>query len=334
MQFPVISGTYGIHRELEDGLLRFFNLPDRGVSLFSSGYSVNVGVIQAFAKPGSYILLDQAAHMSIVEGARTSGATLSYFRHNDMEHLEELLKATCDGYSRVLVCVEGVYSADGDFGNLSDTVKLAKQYGAYTLVNEAHSVLVAGETGRGVCEAQGVLESVDLYIMTFSKGFGGVGGALLAKKEICQYVNWYAKCRMFSCALDPAVTGGMVKALEIASSPEGARRRRQVAENAAHFRNLLRGKVNLGVSESWVVTVIFGKDINTLDVSNRLQHLGLDTSIMQFPAVPKNEARIRTFVSSEHTFSQVERAATIILEVAGLYGFLLPSDAPQVACDA
>lgn len=313
---PIISGTYGIHKALEEAIVRYFGLPNRGVSLFSSGYGTNLGVIQAFAKPGNCIVLDRGAHMSILEGAKLSGADISYFDHNDVEHLESILKKVCDSFTRVLVCVEGIYSGDGDYGNIKGVVKLAKQYGAYTLVDEAHSVLLAGENGRGVSEQQGVLEDVDLYVMTFSKALAGVGGALLASKEMIQYVNWYAKCRMFSCALDPGVTGGMVKVLALASGEEGKKRRQRLKENAAYFRSLLEGHVNLGQSETWILTVIFGSDKKTLDISNTLQRNGLDTSIMQFPAVPKNEGRIRLFVTSEHTKEQIERAASIILDTA------------------
>src|ERR1043166_9262174 len=181
---PVISGTYKIHKQLEDALVKFFGLPDRGVCLFTAGYSVNLGAISAFIKPGNHIIMDAASHMSIVEGAKLSGGEASYFRHNDMEHLEELLKKNCDGFTRVLVCIEGLYSGDGDYGHVKEVVQLAKKYGAYTLVDEAHSALVAGENGRGIAEEQGVLEDVDLYVMTFSKAFGGVGGAVYGKTEI------------------------------------------------------------------------------------------------------------------------------------------------------
>ena len=320
---PVISGTYKIHEELEEALENFFGLPDRGVSLFTAGYSVNLGVISAFIKPGHVVLMDQASHMSIVEGAKLSGGEALYFRHNDMAHLEELLKAKCDDFTRVLVCVEGVYSGDGDFGNLKEVVRLAKQYGAFTLVDEAHSALIAGENGRGVCEMQGVLEDVDLYVMTFSKAFGGVGGAVYAKKNIVNYINWYAKCRMFSCALDPAVTGGMVKVIELAGTPVGYERRARLHANAAYFRGLLKGKVNLGVSDAWVVIVNFGSEKKTLELNDYLQKTGLDTSIIQFPAVPKNDARIRMFITSEHTEEQLAKAADIILTAAEKFDFLL-----------
>lgn len=320
---PVISGTSQIHKEFEAALLDFFQLPGHGISLFTSGYGVNLGVIQAFAKPGSHIILDQSAHMSLLEGAKLSGAKISYFKHNNTEDLARVLEQVCDDFTRVLVCVEGVYSGDGDYGKLKEIVRLAKQHGAYTLVDEAHSTLIAGENGRGVCEAEGVLENVDLYVMTFSKAFGGVGGALLARKAICRYVNWYAKCRMFSCALDPAVTGGMTQVVKLAGSEEGRLRRQRIKDNARYLNGLLKGEVNLGKSETWIVTIVYGHDKKTLDLSNYLQQHGLDTSILQFPAVPKNEGRIRLFVSSEHTKEQLERAAKILLDAAVHFGFAL-----------
>lgn len=319
---PVISGTLGVHRELEQGLVDFFGQPGYGVSLFSSGYAVNVGTISAFIKPGGHVVMDRSAHMSILEGAQLSRGNLHYFRHNDVDHLDALLTSINDGRSRILVCLEGVYSADGDYGNLKELVAVAKKHGAFTLVDEAHSMLVAGATGRGAVEHFGVLADVDLIIMTFSKSFSGVGGALYAKQPIVQYVNWYARCRMFSCALDPAVTGGMVEVLKLASGPEGDARRQRIVANAAYLRDLLRPRVNLGVSESWIVTVEYGDEKQTMPLNDFMQRQGLDTSIIQFPAVPKNESRIRMFVTSEHTTAQLDRAAAIIFEAAEKFGFL------------
>jgi 7-keto-8-aminopelargonate synthetase-like enzyme len=320
---PVISGTYTIHKQLEKALIDFFGLPDRGVSLFTAGYSVNLGAISAFIKPGHEVIMDSASHMSIVEGAKLSGGKMTFFRHNDMAHLEELLKEKCDDFTRVLICVEGIYSGDGDYGNLKEVVRLAKQYGAYTLVDEAHSALVAGDNGKGVCEQQGVLADVDLYVMTFSKAFGGVGGAVYAKKEIAQYMNWYAKCRMFSCALDPAVTGGMAKVIELAGGPLGDERRKRLKSNASFFRKQLEGKVVLSDGDAWVVIVHFGAERKTLGLNDYLQRQGLDTSIIQFPAVPRNEARIRMFITSEHTEEQLTKAANIILDAAAKFDFLV-----------
>jgi 7-keto-8-aminopelargonate synthetase-like enzyme len=321
---PVASGTFGLHKELEQRLVEFFGLPDHGVSLFSSGYGVNSGTISAYMKQGGHVIMDRSAHMSILEGAQLSKCTLHYFRHNDVDHLEEILKGiAASGEARTLVCVEGVYSADGDYSEAARIVEIAKRYRAKVLVDEAHSMLLVGPHGRGVCADQGVLEEVDLLVMTFSKGFGGVGGALFAPRKTAQYINWYAKSRMFSCALDPAVTGGIIKSLELASGTNGDERRARLHTNAEFLRNQLRGKVNIGTSESWIVPVIYGPEKYTLPLSDFVQRSGLDTSVMQFPAVGKNESRMRLFVTSEHTTEQLQRAAEIILRAAEKYKFAL-----------
>jgi glycine C-acetyltransferase len=293
------------------------------VSLFSSGYAVNTGTLSALVRKNNHVVMDRAAHMSILEGAQLSRARLSYFRHNDVAHLREILASLAGGGQRIVVCTEGLFSADGDFGALRDIARTAHEFGARVLVDEAHSFLVAGPTGRGVAEEQGVLAEVDLLVLTFSKAFGGIGGALVAPREITRYVNWYARCRMFSCAMDPAVTAGVAKALEIAAGPEGDARRVRVRANAARLGARLRGKVNLGTSESWIVTVIYGEEERTLPLLDFLQTEGLDASVLQFPAVPVNESRLRLFLTSEHTPQQIDRAAHVVIRAAERFGFTL-----------
>jgi 7-keto-8-aminopelargonate synthetase-like enzyme len=318
---PIISGTCGVHSELAAALVEFFGLPDHDVSLFSSGYAVNLGTIQAFAKPGSVLILDEYSHMSLLDGAKLSGAKVAYFKHNDMRSLEALLVKHCDGCTRVLVCAEALYSGDGDFGPLAEIVALAKRHEAYTLIDEAHSTLVAG-SGRGVCETAGVLDQVDFYVMTFSKAFGGVGGALLAKRELSRYVDWYAKCRAFSCALDPAVAGGLRRVVELAGSPDGDQRRARIHANVAYLRELLADDFELGTSASWIVTVYYGDERKTVTLNSDLQERGLDVSPMQFPAVGKGTARLRVFVNSEHTQAQLEQTAKILREAGEKFDFL------------
>jgi 7-keto-8-aminopelargonate synthetase-like enzyme len=318
---PVISGTLEIHRALEEKLLQVLDLPGHGVSLFSSGYAVNTGTVSAVVKEGQHVVLDRSVHMSLLEGAQLSRAHIHYFRHNDPENLDRVLSRLDSKGTRTLVCTEGVFSADGDLGPLRAIVSVAKKHGAMVLVDEAHSILVAGPNGRGVSEAEGVLGEVDFLVLTFSKAFGGVGGAVVARRELTRYINWYARCRMFSCALDSAVTGGMVKALEIAAGPEGAERRRRIRDKARHLREALRPHVSIGESESWIIPVMFGADRLTIPLSKHLHEEGLDTSIMQFPAVNKNEARIRVFVTSEHAREDLDRAAEILRQAAVRFGF-------------
>ncbi len=259
--------------------------------------------------------------MSIVEGAQLARSKVHFFEHNNPDSLETVLKEIGADAQRVLVCTEGVFSADGDFGALDRIVPLAKSYGAEVLVDEAHSFLLCGSHGRGVAEKMGVLDKIDYLVVTFSKAMGGVGGALIASREITRYVNWYARCRMFSAAIDPAVTAGVTRALELASGSDGDKRRERLHKNAALLRSLLRDKVAIGRSESWIVPVIFGSESLTIPLSDWLQRQGLEGSAMSYPAVPMNEARLRLFVTSEHSEEQIGRCAEIIVRAGEEFMF-------------
>jgi glycine C-acetyltransferase len=320
---PLLNGTFEIHNELEDKIVQFFGQKDYGVSLFSSGYGANLGVISAFIHKGDHVVLDRSSHASLIDGAILSQGKISLFRHNDAEFLEKVLKRIDYENSRILVCCEGVYSTDGDYGTLKDIIEISKKYGAAVLVDEAHSLLVAGENGRGVCEEQNVLADADMIIATFSKSFGGVGGCVYAKKKITNYMNYYARSRMFSCALDPGVTGGLIKSIELAGGTDGSERRKRIIDNADYLRSKLKGHVDIGTSSSWIIPIIYGDERLTLPLSDYLQREGIDISLMMFPAVPKNRSRIRAFVTSEHTNEQLDKGADIILRAADKYNFLI-----------
>ncbi len=318
---PIQAGTLQVHKILEAKILDFIGVKNLGVSLFSSGYGVNIGSLTALMKKRHHIVIDESAHMSLVEGAQLAQSKLHYFRHNDAEHLKEILAEIGTKSSRTLVCTEGIFSADGDFGDLKNIVPIVKQFNAEILVDEAHSFLVAGPSGKGTAEMHGVLESIDYLVITFSKALGAVGGAVITQKEKARYIDWYARCRMFSCAIDPAASAGVTQALTLAASRDGAERRKRLIRNSARLRSLLQDKVNIGNSDSWVVPVIYGSESNTIMLSDFLQRNGLEGSIMEFPAVPMDEARIRLFVSSEHTEDQISRCAEVVTLAAKKFGF-------------
>ena len=320
---PLLNGTFDIHKQLEHALTNFFGQEDYGISLFSSGYGANIGVVSSYIHKGDYVVLDHSSHASLIDGAVMSQGTLKLFRHNDAEFLERILKRIAKENRRILVCVEGVYSTDGDYGNLKDIVTVTKKYGASILVDEAHSLLVAGATGKGAVEKFDVLGDVDLLIGTFSKSFGGVGGCLYAKQELINYMNYYARSRMFSCALDPAVTGGILKALELASGPDGDEKRKRIVENSDYLRSLLKNKVDIGTSQSWVIPIIFGDERKSIPLADYLMRKGYDFSIMMFPAVKKNKSIIRAFVTSEHTKEQLEGCAEALIDASKEYDFAL-----------
>ena len=318
---PLLNGTFDIHKHLEESLTNFFGQQGYGVSLFSSGYGANIGVVSSYIHKGDYVVLDHSSHASLIDGAVMSQGTVKLFRHNDAEFLERILKRISKENRRVLVCVEGVYSTDGDYGNLKDIVTVSKKYGASILVDEAHSLLIAGATGKGVVEDFDVLADVDLLIGTFSKSFGGIGGCVYAKNDLINYMNYYARSRMFSCALDPAVTGGIIKALELASGADGDEKRKRIIENADYLRSLLKEKVDIGTSQSWVIPIIFGDERKSLPLGDYLMKRGYDFSIMMFPAVKKNKSIIRAFVTSEHTKKQLEGCAEALIDASKEFNF-------------
>jgi len=154
-----------------------------------------------------------------------------------------------------------------------------------------------------------------------SKTLAGIGGFLLAREEIAHYVDFFARNRMFSCALDPAVTGGMLAALELAMGDDGKFKRDKILKNAAYLRSLLEDKVKLCEGDSWIIPVLFGSDSITIELNAFLQENGLAAPLMVFPAVRKNKGRIRLFVTSEHTKEHLEQAADIIQKAAVKFGF-------------
>ena len=227
---PILSGTMDVHCELEQALARFKK--KEAVMVFPTGYSTNIGLISGLMRPGDWVIADQNAHASIVDGAILSKANVRFFRHNNPADLEKKLKQTT---GKKLVAIEGVYSMDGDVCPLPELVTVAKKYGARILLDEAHSAFVYGANGRGVAEKFGLEEEVDIHIGTFSKALGGQGGYVAGSQNLYNYLKGFARSRVFSCALSPVVTAGVLKALELAHRGAAAAHQ-AVVERRAHAR--------------------------------------------------------------------------------------------------
>ncbi|MEJ2503717.1 MAG: pyridoxal phosphate-dependent aminotransferase family protein, partial [Gemmatimonadota bacterium] len=200
----LLTGTLDLHHELETELADFLDV--EAASVFSSGYDANVGVITSLFGPGDWAVLDQYAHRSIQDGCRMAGCEIRPFRHNDLEDLERRLRqADHKGIKRVLVAVDGVFSMDGDQAPLAEIIALKEKYGAFLLVDEAHSLGSIGETGRGTCEAQGIDPArVDLLTGSLSKGIPSSGGFVAGGKALKIYVQHGSSPYIFSAALTPA----------------------------------------------------------------------------------------------------------------------------------
>ena len=311
---PILSGTFDLHEELAEKLARFKN--KESVLLFPTGYSANLGMIAGLMRPGDYVLADQWAHASIVDGIILSKANARFFRHNNVEDLERKLKR-CPG--KKLVVVEGVYSMDGDIVPLPDVVEVSKRYGARVMIDEAHSTFIFGENGRGVAEHFGLDDEVDIHLGTFSKSLGGVGGFVAGSKKLIDYVKGFARPHVFSCSMPPAVAAGLIKALELAEAEPELRTR--LWDNVDYLQKRLRGDgVDIGDSVSQVIPILIRDDNKIFAIAEDLLREGVYLHPIRYPAVGKHRSRFRISVSSAHTRKQLEEGARIIPDVLRRHG--------------
>ncbi|OEK09350.1 hypothetical protein A8C32_11560 [Flavivirga aquatica] len=317
---PVGGAMLSLHKELQKELVDFFGKKDSAVTLFSSGYNACFGTISGYMGEGDHVILDAYSHSSSVDGAIFSKANVHFFMHNNLDDLEDILKSIDNGRNRILVCTEGCFSADGDYGDIKGVVRVSKKYGAKVFVDEAHSVLLTGKNGRGASADQGVLDQVDLFIGTLSKTFSGTGGFLLAKKSISNYIDYSARNRMFSGSLPATIAGGVLTSLRLASGKDGDIRRKKLIDNSEYLKSLYKGKIRLTNTETWIVPVLIGDEKKTLEVSNYLKEKGVYIPTLVYPAAPKGAGRLRHFITSQHTKAQLKRAAELVIEAAEKFG--------------
>jgi 8-amino-7-oxononanoate synthase len=308
---PYLSGGLQVHDELEAELVRFKQV--ESALLFPTGYSANVGTISALVGPGDRVITDILAHASIFDGCVLSRAKLSLFRHNDVRSLERKLD---DGSARgrTLVIVEGVYSMDGDVAPLAEIAAVCKRYGARLLVDEAHSAFIYGQNGRGLAEHFGVEDQVDVHIGTLSKSLGGMGGYVAGSEEMISYLRPYARAQVFSCAIAPAVAGGVLEALRIAAAePE---RRARLWRNVEVMRAALRERgVDTGDSSSQVIPIMINDDNRVFAVTEQLMAAGVYLNPIRYPAVKRHRSRLRVSVSAIHEPGDLVHAADRIADV-------------------
>ncbi|CAL9598210.1 type I polyketide synthase [Streptomyces sp. enrichment culture] len=300
----LLSGSRPLHVELERELARTLGTED--AITMTSGHATNVTVIGHLVGPGDLIVHDALAHDSILQGCRLSGATRRPFPHNDAAALDALLSRVRHQYRRVLVVVEGVYSMDGDIADLPALVEVKRRHGALLMVDEAHSIGVIGETGRGVGEHFGVDRAdVDLWAGTLSKALAGCGGYVGAHRAVVDYLRYTAPGFVYSAGMTPAAAAASLAALRtLRAEPHRPARLRK---NAALFLRLAReAGIDTGDSRGTpIVPCIVGDSAGTLRLAQALFQRGVSVNPILHPAVPEELARLRFFVTSEHTPEQI-----------------------------
>jgi 8-amino-7-oxononanoate synthase len=306
------NGSYASHAALEAELADFFGVPNALV--FSTGYAANLGVLTALLGKGDAVLLDSDAHASLYDGCRMSGADIFRFKHNDVQSLERRLARLGERTGHCLIIVEGMYSVLGDCAPMAEIVALKEQYGARLLVDEAHSLGVYGEHGRGVAEAQGVLEKLDFIVGTFSKSLGAMGGFCVSRHDVLNLFRYVSRPFMFTASPSPAVIATTREALR------QLRKRPALRETLwSNARQLYSGLKDLGFElgpEIGPVVAVRCKDRESALANwNQLLKAGVYVNMMLPPATPGGASFLRCSISAAHTPDQIN---TVIEKFADL----------------
>jgi 8-amino-7-oxononanoate synthase len=293
------NGTYDAHRQLERDLAAFLGY--KHCIVFSTGYQANLGAISALVRPpDDVILIDADCHACIYDGCQLSGAQTIRFRHNDPESLDKRLSRLGDDVKGKLVCFEGMYSMFGDTAPVSEFVKIAHKHGAYALLDEAHSFGVYGDGGRGVCEAQGVLNEVDFYTGTFSKSLASIGGFVASNHPELEFLRFSSRPYMFTASPSPANVAAASAALAKISSDSSMRVK--LWENA---RRIHAAFTQLGfelcAGAGPVIAVKLPNKEAAFVAWNFLMERGVYVNLAIPPGTPNATSILRLSVSAAHT---------------------------------
>ncbi|WP_294119959.1 aminotransferase class I/II-fold pyridoxal phosphate-dependent enzyme [Sphingomonas sp.] len=300
----VLNGTYVGHRAVEEALKDFYAMDHAMV--FSTGYQANLGIISTMAGKDDYIILDIDSHASIYDGCAMGNAQIVPFRHNDIDALEKRLGRLPEGAGK-LVVLEGVYSMLGDIAPLKEMVAVSKAAGAMVLVDEAHSMGFIGENGRGVAEAQGVIDDVDFIIGTFSKSVGTVGGFCVSNHPKFEILRLVCRPYVFTASLPPSVVA--TAATSIRKLMHGSNKRAHLWENS---KKLHGGLKQLGFTlgtdqpQSAIIAVIMPDLERGAAMWEALLHEGLYVNLARPPATPAGMTLLRCSLCAEHSSEQVD----------------------------
>lgn len=309
----LVSGERPPHRALEKALAGLHGVPD--ALAFVSGHATNVTTIASLLGPRDLILHDRLIHNSILVGAQLSGATRLSFAHNDWRALDALLAEHRPRYEKVLVCVEGLYSMDGDVCPLEHFVEVKHRHKALLMVDEAHSIGVLGATGRGAGEHCGVTGSdVDIWMGTLSKTLAACGGYIAGSSALIELLRYNAPGFVYSVGMSPPLAAAALESLRIMLAEP--HRVAALQRNGLRFLEKSRSRnLNTGLSQGFAVTpVVTGGSMLAVKLSNALFDQGINVQPIIYPAVEERSARLRFFLSSAHQGDQLDLTVNAVAD--------------------
>jgi 8-amino-7-oxononanoate synthase len=305
-----LNGTLSIHLELEEKLAQFMG--KEAVLLYSTGFQVNQGVISSLIERNGTVIYDKLDHASIIDGCRLAFGKMVKFQHNDMVSLREVL--SMNNSEQKMIVVDGVFSMEGDIAPLPEIVKLAEEFDADIMVDDAHSIGVLGPKGEGTAAHFGLNDRVELIMGTFSKSLASIGGFIAGTEDVIHFLKHHSRALIFSASPPPASVASVLKALEIIKrEPE---RRERLWENT---KRLHKGLLEIGFdtrnAETPIIPVVVGDNILVFTMTKRLMEEGVFVNPVVAPAVPPGDQLVRLSLMSTHTFEQIDMALEVFEKV-------------------
>lgn len=311
-----LNGNLNIHEELDEKLAAY--LGHEKAIVFSTGMQANLGALSAICGPKDLMLFDSENHASIIDASRLSLGTTFKYKHNDMASLEELLESNMSRFNRVIIVADGVFSMTGDILRLPEVVKLAKKYGAYVYVDDAHGLGVMGPQGRGTMAHFDVVKDVDFNMGTFSKSFASIGGVISGSKDAIDYVRHSARSFMFSASMPPAAVATVSACIDVVQNDETILN--NLWSNVEFMRN---GFKDLGFftygSQTPIIPLFIGDDMKALKMTKWLESKGVFCTPVLPPAVPKGETLIRTSYMASHNREDLSTVLEVFAEAKKIF---------------
>jgi len=307
-----LNGTLDIHLELEEKLADFVG--KEAALVFSTGFQVNIGVIPALLGRHDYLILDDLDHASIIEGSRLSFAKTLKYKHNDLASLEKQLQL-CETDKIKLIVTEGIFSMEGDIACLPGIIELAEKYNASVMVDDAHSLGVIGECGRGASNHFNVTDKTDLIMGTFSKSLASIGGFIAADQKTINYLQHHARSLMFSASISPAATASVIAALEIIKNEPERIDSLWYNTNFA-LTELKRVGFDTGNAQTPIIPIYVRDDLKTFQLAKMLLDNGIFVNPVASPAVAKENTLIRFSLMATHTREQIEIAIEKLYKIS------------------
>jgi 8-amino-7-oxononanoate synthase len=315
----IANGSFEAHVELEEALAKFYKR--KHAMVFTTGYQANLGVLSTLVGRGDHLILDADSHASIYDGARLGHAEVIRFRHNDPEDLYKRLRRMKDVPGERLIVVEGIYSMIGDTAPLKEIAAVKRELGGYLLVDEAHSMGVLGEHGRGLAELAGVEDDVDFVVGTFSKSLGAIGGFCVSDMDDFDVMRVTCRPYMFTASLPPAVVSSTVTALRrLEEQPE--LRHKLMANARRLYDGLSAMGFMTGPTSSPIVAITMPDTERAIGLWNALLQNGVYLNLALPPATPDSRPLLRTSVSAAHSEQQIDQVLAVFAEIGVAMGLI------------